>query len=222
MTPRRSSETTPLSRAHILDAAVAYADAHGIAALSMRKLAKELGVEAMSLYYHLPNKDAILQGMIDRVFDAIELPEGSDWQEGMRRRARSTRAVLLAHPWALGLMDACTQPGEATLRHHDAVLGCLFDAGFSTSMTAHAFALLDSFIFGFVLQEISLPFESTQEVHESAERLMDDDADASLPNLERFVREHVMRPDFDFGQEFEFGLTLLLDSLEQRRVPSNP
>ena len=128
----------PLSRERVLGAAVALADRGGIGALSMRKLAQELGVEAMSLYHHVANKDDILDGIVDVVFSEIELPSGdADWKAAMRQRAISAREALLRHPWATGLMESRSTPGPATLRHHDAVLGILRTAGFSVERHIH-------------------------------------------------------------------------------------
>lgn len=219
MSPRRKREPSAdsgLSRERVLEAAIVFADEHGVAALSMRKLAKELGVEAMSLYYYLPNKDAILDGMVDRVFASIQVPRvQGGWREQMRARAMSTREVLLAHPWAVSLLDSRANPGMATLRHHDAVIGCLLEAGFSVGMVAHAFALLDSFIYGFVMQEASLPFDS-DDLSDDVDAMMPEEVAEALPNLARFTREHIMQPGYDFSAEFEFGLDLILDGLGAR------
>ena len=121
----------PLSRERVLRAALDLADASGIESLSMRKLARELGIEAMSLYYYVKSKEEILDGMVDIVFSEIELPSaGADWKTAMRGRAESARKVLSRHPWAISLMDSRSSPGVATLRHHDTVIGCLRAAGF--------------------------------------------------------------------------------------------
>ena len=152
----------PLSRERVLRAAVAFADEHGIASLSMRKLGEVLGVEAMSLYNHVANKDQLLDGMVDLVFAEIDLPEGgADWKTAMRERAESARQALRRHPWAIALMSTRTSPGPATLRHHDAVIGSLRAAGFSIQLAAHAFSALDSYIYGFALQEATLPLGDT-------------------------------------------------------------
>jgi AcrR family transcriptional regulator len=129
----------PLSRERILHAAVALADGSGSESLSMRKLGEAVGVEAMSLYHHVDSKDDLLDGMIDVVFSEIDLPSGEDWKTAMRQRAISARRVLSRHGWAIGFMESRTSPGPATLRHHDAVIGCLRDAGFSIELAAHAF-----------------------------------------------------------------------------------
>ena len=159
----------PLSRERVLGAAVAFADENGIGSLSMRKLGEALGVEAMSLYNHVANKDDLLDGMVDHVFGEIDLPSGAiDWKTAMRDRAGSARQALSRHPWAIALMQSRAAPGPATLRHHDAVIGSLRGAGFSIEMAAHAFSVLDSYIYGFALQEASLPFDAAEETAEVA------------------------------------------------------
>ena len=167
MAPKTKPATkprTPLSRERVLLAAVAFADESGIAALSMRKLGEALGVEAMSLYNHVANKDQLLDGMVDLVFGEIDLPAGgADWKTAMRERAESARQALRRHPWAIALMSTRTSPGPATLRHHDAVIGSLRAGGFSVPMAAHAFSALDSYIHGFALQEATLPLGDTEE-----------------------------------------------------------
>ena len=140
----------------------------------MRKLGEELGVEAMSLYNHVANKDDLLDGMVDLVFGEIELPSGgTDWRTAMRRRAISARAVLTRHPWAIGLMESRTTPGPATLRHHDAVIGSPARRRASRSRWPRTRSrLLDSYIYGFALQEPSLPFDTAEETAEVAQAIM--------------------------------------------------
>jgi AcrR family transcriptional regulator len=208
-----------LSRDRVLHAAVAFADEHGIASLSMRKLGAALGVEAMSLYNHVANKDELLDGMVDLVFGEIGLPPTDvDWQTAMRERARSARAALARHRWAIGLMDSRRSPGPATLRHHDAVLGTLRGGGFSIAMAAHAFAVLDSYIYGFALQEASLPFETSEQTAELAQAILADAPAAEYPHLTELTVEHVLVPGYDFGREFSFGLDLILDALGRARA----
>ena len=207
---------TPLNRQRVLDAAVTLADRDGVAALSMRRLAQELGVEAMSLYHHVANKDAILDGIVDVVFAEIELPDAeAGWREAMRRRAISVRDALRRHPWATGLMESRPTPGPANLRHHDAVLGVLRGAGFPLELTAHAYALLDSYISGFALQESSLPFHTPEETAEVAQSIMAEYAAADYPHLTEIAVDHVLQPGYDFGNEYLFGLDLILDGLER-------
>jgi AcrR family transcriptional regulator len=204
----------PLSRDRVLRAAVARADQEGISSLSMRKLGDALGVEAMSLYNHVGSKSDLLDGMIDIVFSEIDLPSGGgDWKAAMRRRAISARQVLRRHPWAIGLMESRTSPGPATLRHHDAVLGCLRRAGFSIELTAHAYALLDSYIYGFALQEASLPFGTGEEAAQVAHEISAEFASGQYPYLTELATEHVLRPGYDYGDEFVIGLDLILDGL---------
>jgi AcrR family transcriptional regulator len=207
----------PLSRERIIQAAVEVADHTGVASLTMRKIADRLGVEAMSLYHHVANKDDVLDGMVDDVFSEIDLPAAdAGWREAMRQRAISARHALLRHPWAVGLLDSRTSPGPATLRHHDAVIGTLRRAGFSVALAAHAFSLLDSYIYGFSLQELSLPFRSPDEVAQVAGQILDQLPTADYPYLAEFATEHVLRRGYDYGEEFEYGLDLILDGLERR------
>jgi AcrR family transcriptional regulator len=206
----------PLSRRRVLDAAVALADRDGVGALSMRKLAQELGVEAMSLYHHVAGKDAILDGIVDVVFAEIELPSGEGgWKAAMRRRAVSAREALRRHPWATALMESRSTPGPANLRHHDAVLGVLRNAGFSVELAAHAYSLLDAYIYGFALQESSLPFDTPEETAALASSIMDGFPADAFPYLTEIAVEHVMRPGYDYGNEYQFGLELILDGLER-------
>lgn len=207
----------PLSRDSVLGAAVALADASGIASLTMRKLGQSLGVEAMSLYNHVANKVELLDGMIDLVFSEIDLPSG-DWRTAMRGRAVSARRVLKRHPWAIGLMESRTSPGPATLRHHDAVIGSLRDAGFPIALVAHAYSVLDSYIYGFALQEANLPFESGGETAELAEMILAHLSPDEYPHLRALTAEHVLQPGYDYGQEFELGLDLILDGIERARL----
>ncbi|GAB2779289.1 TetR/AcrR family transcriptional regulator C-terminal domain-containing protein [Nocardioides salsibiostraticola] len=204
-----------LSRDRVLEGAVALADEVGMAGFTLRKLAVALDVKPMTIYHHVPNKEAILDGMVDRVFAEIELPEGDDWKEAIRHRSRSARAVLARHPWAAPLMESRTHPGPATLTHHDAVLGCLREAGFSVAMTGHAYALLDAYLYGFALQETNLPATGGQDMSDLAEAITAQFAAGDYPHLLEFTTQHVLQPGYDFGDEFEFGLTLLLDGLER-------
>ena len=215
----RPEERPPLSRERVLLGAVAVADAGGIGALTMRSLARELGVKPMSLYYYVAGKAEILDGIVDLVFSEIDLPSpGGDWQSQMRRRADSARRTLRRHPWAIGLMESRANPGPATLRHHEFTLATLRGAGFSVAMTAHAYALLDSYIYGFALQEAALPF-NPQTVAEATEAITEQFA-GEYPHLVEMATEHILRPGYDFGDEFEIGLTVILDALT-RSIPDD-
>jgi AcrR family transcriptional regulator len=205
-----------LSRERVLRAAVALADAGGLESLTMRRLGEELGVEAMSLYKHVANKDDLIDGMVDLVFAEIELPSGDDdWRTAMRRRALSTRATLHRHPWATALMQSRTAPGAATLQHHDTVLGTLRGAGFPVALAAHAFSALDAYIYGFALQERSLPFDTPEEAEEVGRQMFARMPPGAYPHLTELTVEHVLQPGYDYGAEFEYGLDLLLDGLER-------
>jgi hypothetical protein len=133
------------------------------------------------------------------------------------------RTVMTRHPWAIGLMESRRTPGPATLRHHDAVIKCLLEAGLPIPMAAHAFAALDSYIYGFALQERSLAFGTPEETSELATAFLQQFPTKEYPHLARLTVEHVLQPGYDYGDEYEFGLNLILDGLEQL-VPahSNP
>ncbi len=219
--PELSAEPRiPLTRQRVLAAAVMLADRAGVGSLSMRKLAQELGVEAMSLYHHVAGKDDILDGIADMVFEEIDLPGGAiDWRTAMRRRAISFREALRRHPWANALVESRSSSGPATLRHHNAVLGILRQAGFSIEMAAHAFSVLDSYIYGFALQETTLPFQTTEELAGLAETILRDLPSEEFPYLTEMIVEHVLRPGYDYGNEYAFGLDLILDGLERGLRP---
>jgi AcrR family transcriptional regulator len=205
----------PLSRERVLGCAVAIADEKGLTALTMRSLAQELGVKPMSLYHHVANKDEILDGIVDMVFGEMELPRvDGDWRAELTRRAASARSVLRRHPWAITLMESRSAPGPATLRHHDAVLGTLRGAGFSLPMTAHAYALLDAYVYGFAVQEAALPFDKDT-APEVTEAIAAQFSPEKYPHLVELAVQHAMQPGYDFGDEFEFGLAVVLDALER-------
>jgi AcrR family transcriptional regulator len=207
-----------LSRERVLRAAVAHADAGGLEGLTMRQLAEILGVAPMALYRHVANKDDLIDAMVDVVFSEIGVPPGGgDWKSAMRRRAIAVRDALSRHRWAVGLMESRRRPGPANLRHHDAVIGRLRAAGFSIEMTAHAYSLLDSYIYGFALTKTNLPFDTREEVADVAETMLEPFPVNEYPNLVEFIGEHVMKPGYDYGDEFGYGLELILDGLELAR-----
>jgi len=217
MTDPRGGTRARLNRTTVVQAAMTFADANGIESLSMRKLGGELGVEAMSLYKHVANKSDLTDGMIDGVFAEIALPSGkTGWRTAMRRRAISVREVLARHTWAIGLMESRTTPGPATLRHHDAVLGVLRGAGFSIGGAAHASSIMDSYIYGFALQETNLP-SKTIGTARLAELVLAKLAYQQYPHLAELTIEHLLQPEYDYGNEFEFGIDLILDALERAR-----
>ncbi|WP_299428930.1 TetR/AcrR family transcriptional regulator C-terminal domain-containing protein [uncultured Meiothermus sp.] len=209
-----------LSREGVLRKALEIADQEGIQALTMRRLSQELSVEAMSLYYHFANKDRLLDGMVDLVFAEIELPARGAWKNRIRARALSARAALVRHRWALGLMESRTSPGSATLHHHNAVLECFRRNGFSVAAAAHAYSLLDSYIYGFVLQQLNLPFNTFEEAGPTADSIMAEVGAGEYPYLVEMAVEHVLKPGYDYAEEFGIGLEMVLDGLERLRDPS--
>ena len=214
----RGPARAPLSRERVLLEAVALADQNGIGTLTMRRLADRLSVEPMSLYHHVANKDEILDGMVDIVFREIDLPAPqTEWKAAMRGRAASARDALRRHPWAVGRMESRARPGPATLRHHDAVIGCLRAAGFTVELTAHAFSAIDSYLYGFAMQELNLPFNTPEETAEMAAAFLDRFPAEEYPHLAELTLEHVLRPGYDYGDEFGYGLELVLDGLERAR-----
>jgi len=216
-TPNLSQRREPLTRDRVLQAALRLADQGGLESLSMRRLGQDLGVEAMALYYHFANKDEVIDGIVDLVFAEIHLPvAGAPWRSEMRRRAISMRDVLLRHRWAIGLMEARAHPGQANLHHHDAVIGNLRAAGFAMAFVAHAYSVLDGYIYGFALTKMNLPFQAGDAVAEMAQSMLEPFPFDEFPNMAAFVTEHIMvQPDYDFGDEFEYGLDLILDRLER-------
>ncbi|WP_377639580.1 DUF429 domain-containing protein [Oryzobacter terrae] len=217
-----------LTRERVVAEAVALADADGLGALSMRALAGRLGVEAMSLYHHVPGgKDALLDAMVDAVVAEMHLPgTGGDWRTEIRLRSVSGREALRRHRWAVGLMDASRTPGPATIAHHDAVIGCMLASGFTLPATGTAFALVDAHLYGFLLQENALPFETTDELAAIGADLLVPEVRAAYPHFTRFAESYAMQPGYAFGHEFEPSLDLVLDAvarlLDPARPPSQP
>jgi AcrR family transcriptional regulator len=218
--PRSTKRRVPLNRERVLRAAIALADQRGFEALTMRKLAQELGVEAMSLYNHVASKDDLLDGMVDLVFSEIEPPSTAvEWKTAMRKRAVSTREALARHRWAIGMMEGRTNHGPANLSLHNAVLGCLRAAGFSMEMTVHAYSVQDAYIYGFALQERDMSSESADEFATEAQRQMHEYQAvlAEYPHLVEVVGGYVAKSGYDYATEFVFGLDLILDGLDRLR-----
>ncbi len=214
---RKIATRKPLSRARVLETAVALADEAGPEAFSMRGLAQELGVVPMALYKHVANKDELLDGMVDIVFSEIEPPSGElDWRSAMRRRAMSAREVLKRHSWAIGMMES-RHPGPANLRSHNAVMGCLRKAGFSFEMAVHAYSVQDAYIYGFALQERDLGFETPDSAGEAAQRRAE--TIGALDDYPYLVEIATKLPasGYDNAVEFAWGLDLILDGLERLR-----
>jgi AcrR family transcriptional regulator len=209
-----------LTPERIVATAVELADDAGLAQVSMRRLAGRLGVEAMSLYHHVANKEALLDAMVDAVFAEFHAPRRDrPWRHEVHRRCRTARAALLRHRWAIGLLDSRRHPGPVTLQHHDAMLACLYGASDDAAWVGRAYATLDSYVFGFVAQEVALPFEPGGSATFVDEVL--GDLTASFPYLARYVAERAGAPTYSFADEFEPGLTLILDALDTAR-PSAP
>lgn len=206
-----------LTRERIIDAAVRVADRGGVPAVSMRNVGKELGVEAMSLYHHVAGKDALLDGIADWVFAQVEAPSADEpWREAMVRRAESARRAVGTHPWALGLIESRRAPLPALLKHHNAVLACLRTNGFSIPLAAHAFSAIDSYVYGFVLTEVNLPFNENSGADEFASQMQRELPADDYPYLVELLTNHVVGQDYSYGDEFEYGLDLILDSLERK------
>ena len=215
MTPRTTPKRVPLSRDRVLRAALELADEGGIGALTMQAIGRRLGVEAMSLYRHVRNKDDILDGIVDVVFAEIELPaDRSDWRTVLRARSISTRVALRRHPWAITLMESRLAPGPSNLRSHDELLAVLLDAGFSAAMATHATNLVDSYVLGFALQETNFPFSNAEELAVVGEQMLAQVQADQYPNLVR-VSGELLASGFDYADEFEFGLDLILDGIER-------
>ena len=204
-----------LTPERVLTGALELADRIGIESFTIRKLAVELDVKPMTIYHHVPSKDAIIDGIVDLVFSEITLPPTDlNWKEAIRVRCISAREVLARHPWAPPHMESRTTPGMATLEHHDAVLGCLRRGGLSMEMVAHAYAVVDSYVYGFALQEANLPFNGEEEIAALAEEMTAAFPPGVFPHLVAFTTEHVLQPGYAFGNSFEYGLDLLLNGIE--------
>ena len=213
---QKKTQRRPVTRERVIDVAIQLTDKEGVGALTMRRLAQELGVEAMSLYYHVSNKDEILDAMVDWVFSQIEAPSpGDDWKPALRARTISAREVLLEHRWAITLMESRPNPGPATMTHHDSVLGTLRKGGFSLPMAAHAFSVIDGYLYGFVMQEEALPFETPEELAQIAAGILEAIPAEKYPHFREMIVDHALQPGYSYVYEFEFGLDLILDGLER-------
>jgi AcrR family transcriptional regulator len=215
----QAGERAGLSRGRILRAAIEMADEQGIDALSMRRLAERLDAAPMALYRHVANKEDLLDGMVEEVYAEVEVPAGVGWRPTMRQRAVSMREALRRHPWAVGLMET-SAPGPANLRYHHAGMACLRqEAGLPIRTAIDAYSLMDSYVYGFALQEKTLP----SDLAAAAEARRDDlaAADPSLAGQFPFlieVVEELGASGYDYTRQFEWGLDLILDSIEQLRA----
>ncbi|HEY1516818.1 MAG TPA: TetR/AcrR family transcriptional regulator C-terminal domain-containing protein [Solirubrobacteraceae bacterium] len=217
MTPKTNTGRRRLSRPLVLQAAVALADEDGLEGSSMRRLAQQLGVVPMALYKHVANKDELLDGMVDIVFGEIESPSiDDDWKSAMRRRAISVREALRRHSWAIGMMET-RNPGPANLRNHNAVMGCLREAGFSFQTAIHAYSVQDAYIYGFAQQENTLGFKTPSDAGKAARRRAQ--AIGSLDDYPYLaeIAAKLPKSGYDNAVEFAWGLDLILDGLDRRR-----
>jgi AcrR family transcriptional regulator len=214
---RRSAEvasSAPLNRERTLAIALEVADEEGIDAVTMRRLARELGVEAASLYHHVNGKDEILDGLVEAVADEIELPMPSpDWRAAISQRAHNTRSSLRDHPWAVSLMASRTSPGPATLRLLETGIRCFREGGFSVVLAAHAVSAIDSFVHGFVLQEVNLPFRDESQLTAMTTAIMEAFPATEFPYLFEMTVEHVLQPGYDYGEEFDSGLEVVISGI---------
>lgn len=215
--PRRRDPNRPrretLTRERVLRAALVLADERGIDALSMRELGRHLGVDAMSLYNHVNNKDDLLNGIIDLVVGEIDLPPGDgDWSQAMRTRARSAQAAFTRHPWASQLLDSRTSSGPERLRYFDWVIGTLRRAGFTVDVALHAYSALDSYVYGFARQQANLS-SGEPSSPETAQHMLAEIPTDQFPHLTEVITHYIDHGGYDPDADFDFGLTLILDSL---------
>ena len=213
----QATRRAPLTRDRVLQAAMVLADQAGIESLTMRRLGEDLGVGPMALYRHVANKDDLVDAMVDVVFAEIGLPSlGADWRTAMRDRGIAVHEALSRHRWATGMLESRMNPGPANLQHHDAVIGCLRSAGFDIGMAAHVYSLLDSYIYGFAATQKNLPF-TPDDVGAMAQSMLQPFQAGAYPHLTEMLTDHIMLPGYDFGDEFEYGLDVILDGLERAR-----
>lgn len=204
---------TPLTRERVLRAGLVIADRDGLDGLTMRALGAAVGVQAMSLYNHVTDKDDILGGLVDLVVAEIGVSwADAPWREAMRQRAEAAHRVLLAHPWATGLLMSRANVGPAMLTYIDRTLGCLTRAGFSLPMADHVWNTLDGYIYGFTLYKLNFPFQPSQYAAMAAMFLPQVPADR-YPTMHALTVE-VAAGRHDGLHELGFGLDLLLDGLD--------
>lgn len=207
-----------LDRDRIIVGAIELADEIGLEPLTIRRLAGHLGARPMTLYHYVSGKDDIITGMVGRVFDEVELAlPGVLWRDAIRTRARSLRAALLRHPWAIPIMESRRTPGPDILDHHEALLTTWLSTGFPLPQIADGLAIVDAFVYGFAMQEAALPFGNRDgDLSEASDEIVAPLSPERYPSLVRFTSEHVMQPGYDFGDSFQIGLDLVLDGIERR------
>ncbi|MCC4266947.1 MULTISPECIES: TetR/AcrR family transcriptional regulator [Microbacterium] len=204
-----------LDRGRIIGGAVELADDVGLEPLTIRRLADHLGVKPMSLYHYVSSKDDIVDGMVGRVFDEVGMPDPrASWDAAVRERARSLRAALRRHPWAIPIMESRRTPGVDILKHHDAMLATWMRSGMPLWAVAHGVAVIDAFVYGFAMQEAALPLGGTGgDLSEAGEQIVAPLSPDEYPALLTFTVEHVMKPGYDFGDSFEVGLDVILSGV---------
>ena len=200
----------------IVDGAVELADKIGLEPLTIRRLADHLGVPPMSMYHYIRGKEDIVDRMVGRVFDEVERPDpAGPWRDAIRGRARSLRAALGRHPWAIPIMESRRSPGRDILDHHEAMVRTWLATGFPLPIVAHGLAVVDAFVYGFALQESALPLgERDGDLTTASEQIIAPLPPEQYPALVRFTAEHVLQPGYAFGASFEAGLDYLLDGLD--------
>ena len=204
-----------LNRERIVAGALELADAEGISGLTMRSLAAKLGAKPMSLYNHFANKDLILDELVELVFAEIGPPNVSGpWRRELHDRCQRARRTLLEHRWAVTLLDSRKRPGLATLVHQNAMIGTLRNGGFDWAQVSAAIALLDSFVYGFVVQEIALPVNQPEDFAPLAEDLLAQLPSGEYTYLVQFAQQRVLGEGYDFADEFDIGLDLVLSAIE--------
>ena len=214
MGPSSNRSRVPLSRDRILEAALAIADKGGLEALTMRSVAEHLSVEAMSLYYHVKNKDDILSGLLEIVVGEIDVPDGPHWKQATRARAISAHDTLVRHRWAARVWVEAPDAGPMRTRYTDAVLGVLRRGGLSADLTHHAYHVLENHILGYTLQQLAFPF-APDDLPRKGTEVLESLAPGELPHLVEHIRLHIDQAGEQRPGEFEFGLDLILDGLER-------
>ncbi|MBL7554672.1 MAG: TetR/AcrR family transcriptional regulator [Bdellovibrionaceae bacterium] len=206
-----------IKKEKIIAAAIQLANKDGLDSLSMRRLAAKLKIEAMSLYHHFKNKDEILNALVDHAFALIEWnADPSDWKQSLRQRCYSLRDVLKKNPWAVGLLESRRNPGLKTLKHHDQMLGLFLKSGFSHELTAHSYVLLDSYVYGFAVQERSVPVNDSNDISDMAESIFSGLSPETVPNMIEMITSYYTKPGYSFAAEFEYGLDVILNGIEKK------
>lgn len=218
MSDRAGARRAPLSRERVLRAAIALADEGGVESLSMRKLADELGVKAMSLYNHVASKDDLLDGILDTALAEIAAPPpDADWRTGIREIAVSAHETMLRHSWAADLAVRA-KPGPGRLRYGDSLLGCFRNAGFSKELTFHAYHIVESYVQGFTALVLNYRSVDAAQLGDVVARFVRGDFAADFPHFTEHALQHLEpEPGQDGVNAFELGLDLILDGLERLR-----